>query len=65
ARALQAGAAAPGRRTDLLVANLVDAAVAVLGAPLSPATGALLAGRDDAGAAHDPRPPDPGGTADD
>ncbi|MEV8017311.1 helix-turn-helix domain-containing protein [Streptomyces sp. NPDC086554] len=41
-RALQHGTASPGRRTDLLVANLVDAAVAVLTAPVAPATRALL-----------------------
>ncbi|MCX4671938.1 TetR/AcrR family transcriptional regulator [Streptomyces sp. NBC_01381] len=41
-RALQHGAAKPGRRTDLLVANLVDAAVAVLTAPVAPATRALI-----------------------
>ncbi|WP_160509031.1 TetR family transcriptional regulator [Streptomyces sp. BA2] len=41
-RALQHGAARPGLRTDLLVANLVDAAVAVLTAPISPATSAVL-----------------------
>ncbi|MFJ2767122.1 TetR/AcrR family transcriptional regulator [Streptomyces sp. NPDC087300] len=64
-RALQSGAAAPGHRTDLLVANLVDAAVALLTAPVSPATGALLVRQDPAGAARDPLPPDPGGTADD
>ncbi|QEU96010.1 TetR family transcriptional regulator [Streptomyces kanamyceticus] len=64
-RALQSGAAAPGRRTDLLVAGLVDAAVAVLTAPVSPATGALLARQAPVAAARDPRPPDPGGTADD
>ncbi|WP_167828939.1 TetR/AcrR family transcriptional regulator [Streptomyces sp. MZ04] len=41
-RALQQGGARPGRRTDLLVANLVDAAVAVLTAPVAPTTSALL-----------------------
>ncbi|MFE0173554.1 TetR/AcrR family transcriptional regulator [Streptomyces sp. NPDC059002] len=64
-RALQSGAATPGRRTDLLVANLVDAAVAVLTAPVSPATHALLPPQTPTGLAHHSRPPDPGGTADD